>query len=116
MFHVPHQWRVRFGKMGSDDLAGNNGAFCIPTPDAVFLNVIASHGGGWEHVSVSTPLRVPTWDEMCFIKDMFWDDTDCVVQYHPPKADYVNQHPHCLHMWRPLNGKLPRPPKWMVGK
>ena len=24
-------------------------------------------------------------------------------------------HPHCLHLWRPLDAEIPRPPGWMVG-
>jgi hypothetical protein len=77
--------------------------------------VVFSHGGGWEHVSVSYRHRVPTWEEMCQVKDIFWDEDACVVQYHPPKADYINQHPYCLHLWRPTKGGLPRPPSSMVG-
>jgi hypothetical protein len=81
----------------------------------VRLNVVSSNDDGWEHVSVSTPNRCPTWEEMCYVKDLFWDDTDCVVQYHPPKSDYVNCHKFCLHMWRPTQIQMPRPPAWMVG-
>lgn len=115
-FHVPNDWRVRQGAMASDDLHGNNGAFVIPLADAgCMVNVVASNGEGWEHVSVSTPYIVPTWQVMSLIKDMFWDAEDCVVQYHPPKSEYVNVHSNCLHMWRPIGVDLPRPPKWMVG-
>lgn len=60
----------------------------------------ASDGGGWEHVSVSTIERCPTWDEMCKVKSLFWDDDDLVVQYHPPASEYVNNHPYTLHLWR----------------
>jgi len=115
MFHVPHHWRIRTGKLASDDLYGNNGAFLVPLMTGVVLNVMASDGEAWEHVSVSTPYRSPAWDEMCFIKDTFWDADDCVMQVHPPKADYVNIHPYCLHLWRPMVVPIPRPPKWMVG-
>jgi len=38
-----------------------------------------------------------------------------VVQYHPPKSDYVNNVDNCLHLFRPLNAEMPRPPKSMVG-
>ena len=55
------------------------------------LNIIASDGaewpyGGmaWEHVSVSRPDRCPTWDETCAVKRLFWDDEECVLQFHPP--------------------------------
>ncbi|MCR4532718.1 hypothetical protein NUV62_17465 [Acinetobacter venetianus] len=71
---------------------------------------------GWEHVSVSLPARCPTWEEMCFIKSLFWGEDDCVIQYHPPKSDYVNNHQYCLHMWRPIEQSLPTPPSFMVGK
>ena len=52
---------------------------------------------------------------MCEIKDLFWDAEDCVIQYHPPKSDYVNNHSHVLHMWRPTEGEIQRPPSIMVG-
>ena len=71
----------------------------------------------WEHVSVSTPERCPTWEEMCWIKDLFWDEEETVVQYHPPKSRYVNMHPFTLHLWRPTRSKdrLPFPPSNLVG-
>lgn len=108
--HVPNKYRMRVGPIGSDDSTGNNGAFLIPTrPGQPPLRVIASDGEGWEHVSVSLPNRCPTWDEMCKVKGLFWDDEDCVVQFHPPKRDYVNLHPYCLHLWRPVGVTIPLP-------
>lgn len=86
-----------------------NGAFKVFV-DGVSFMVIATNGGGWEHVSVSRKNRCPTWEEMCAIKDMFFKPEECVVQYHPPKSDYVNRHPYCLHLWRPLHEKIPMPP------
>ena len=77
--------------------------------------VIWSFGGGWEHVSISFASRCPSWDEMGIVKDMFFREGECVVQYHPPKSEYVNQHPYCLHLWRPAGGGMTRPPGWMVG-
>lgn len=94
---------------------GNNGLFRFER-DGVGFTCIASDGEGWEHVSVSlNKKRCPTWDEMCLVKKMFWDDSDCVVQFHPPKSDYVNNHKFCLHLWRKSDGEMNRPPKWMVG-
>lgn len=115
-FHVPHKHRMRTGYMASDDGIGNNGVFYIPgrTGRPPFL-VVASNGCGWEQVSVRLPDRLPTWDEMCALKGVFWDDFDCVVQYHPLRADYVNNHSRCLRMWRPTEAQMPRPPAWMVG-
>jgi hypothetical protein len=77
--------------------------------------VIASEGDGWAHVSVSLPDRCPKWEEMCLIKSLFFGDDIIVVQYHPPKSEYVNLHPFCLHLWSPLVSMMPLPPSWMVG-
>lgn len=77
--------------------------------------IIFSWGGGWDHVSVSYPSRCCTWDEMCEVKDIFFRDDECVVQYHPAKADYINRHPYCLHIWKPQQQSIPVPPKYMVG-
>lgn len=78
--------------------------------------IIWSWGMGWEHVSVC-PLNgtMPTWDDMCFIKDMFWYDEDCVIQYHPPKSEYVNNMPNCLHLWKPIGKEVPLPPSILTG-
>ena len=123
--HVPNKYRVRTGWHGTDDIIGNNGAFFVPNGiGRAPLQVIASDGlvvpdehqalAGWEHVSVSLPDRCPTWAEMCRIKELFWDDEDCVVQFHPPKRDYVNLHPYCLHLWRPIGATIPLPDMALV--
>lgn len=117
-FHAPNQYRIRAGRMGSSDSDGNNGAFFLPnrTKDgSTPLKVIASDGGGWEHVSVSLPHRCPTWDEMCRVVALFWDPEDCVMQLHPPRSQWISNHPHCLHLWRPVGAAIPQPPGWMVG-
>lgn len=100
--------------MGSESYYGNNGVFIIPLYKNT-IRTIASDGEGWEHVSVSLEKRCPTWGEMCEIKAMFWDDEDCVMQFHPPKSESINNHPYCLHLWRPMDVSVPVPPKWMVG-
>jgi hypothetical protein len=108
---------MRVGPMASDDSAGNNGAFLLPNlkEPRKPVRVIASDGFGWEHVSVSLVNRVPSWREMCMVKRMFWDAEDVVVQFHPPESEYVNMHPHCLHLWRPVGVEIPRPPSILVG-
>lgn len=114
-FHVPNKFRVRTGRIGSGDSIGNAGAFEINLEHSQTVFVIASDAMGWEHVSVSRKDRCPTWDEMCQIKDLFWDDEDCVVQYHPPRSEYVNMHPHCLHLWRSTDTEITFPPSIFVG-
>lgn len=82
------------------------------------MTVIWSYAGGWEHISMDGKSRMPTWEEMCQLKDMFFKDDECCVQYHPPKSEYVNNIPYCLHIWKPIekySGILPIPPSLFVG-
>lgn len=121
MFHAPNDRRYRGPdrECASDDTYGNNGVFTFKHKGAV-LSCIVSDGQSWEHVSVSLGHRTPTWAEMCFIKSVFWDPEDCVIQYHPPESQYVNHHPYCLHLWRPGRPHgaaallIPLPPLSMV--
>ena len=121
MFKVPENKRKRFPNTHpyySSEADGNNGVFEIFVKTSKGrrkkATCVASDGLGWEHVSVSMKDRCLTWDEMCQIKDIFWGDNDCVMQYHPPKNDYVNIHPFCLHLWRPMVSDFPTPPNCLV--
>jgi hypothetical protein len=130
MFHVPEKFRIVTGRQASNSAFGNNGAFRIPSlpkPGRSHANgqrelfIIASDGAGWEHVSVHVfiggkeKFAMPFWDEMCYIKDLFWDEEDVVMQLHPKKSEYVNLHAYVLHLWRPTSQAIPTPPSILVG-
>jgi hypothetical protein len=92
------------------------GCFAIPSPiDGQKLGVIASAGGGWDHVSVSRSNRCPNWPEMEFVKRHFFKEDETAMQLHVPPSEHINMHPYALHLWRPQNVEIPRPPGWMVG-
>jgi hypothetical protein len=99
----------------------NFGAFLIPRgKTGVNLKTIVSSGDKgipWEHVSISVlnQDRCPTWEEMSFIKSIFWLPTETVIQFHVPDNEHRNVHPYTLHLWRPLNTEIPRPPSITVG-
>lgn len=120
--------RVRHGFYRSE--TGEwNGAYTINIPgEARRIFIIASNGSEapddtelqWEHVSVSfgaTSSKTPSWSVMFVVKDLFWDPEIPVMQLHPPRSQWVNFHPGCLHLWRPLPPNPPIPlPHWsMVG-
>ena len=99
--------------------------FLIPHPrTGVKLRVMATSGANldpdhgplyaWDHVSVSLPNRTPNWAEMAFVKSIFWGDDETVMQLHVPAAEHRNLHPYCLHLWKPLNERIPQPPPDMV--
>ena len=110
----------------SEDSLGMTGFYVIPISERDVAIIISSTGDDeampWEHVSVrigekhnrKLKERTPTWDEMCLIKEIFWENDECVMQLHPPMADWVNIHPHVLHLWRPTKLEIPRPPKVAV--
>jgi len=81
-------------------------------------SVIWSRGAGWEHISAAPYNHriTPGWDDMCLIKDIFFNAEEWAVQFHPAKSEYVNDLPNCLHLWRPVNGRLPTPPAELTGR
>ncbi len=114
--------RVRSGEFASDSTYGPYGKFFVRGPQRDMLCIIASGGDvgdeislGWEHVSISAARRTPLWSEMCFVKDLFWDPEETVIQFHPPKSEYINNHPFVLHLWRHKTIAFQLPPSIMVG-
>jgi hypothetical protein len=93
---------------------GHVGAFLIRRK-GIWIRVLASDGGFWDHVSVSIKNRCPTWEEMEFVKRLFFEPPETAMQLHVPSDDHVNYHPNCLHLWRPQRAEIPRPPSAMVG-
>ena len=87
----------------------------LSSKKAIQAAIIFSWSGGWDHVSVSFRDRTPTWDEMNEVKRMFFREDEVCYQLHPAEAEYVNSHPHCLHIWRPQTETIPMPPSWMIG-
>lgn len=125
-FRAPHPQN---GHMGGPRF----GYFRMPSPSTALqgtkrlLIVIAcddspADGVDWEHVSVHGVTVVPgnfmnytpSWLEMCWIKDQFFEPHECVMQLHVPTAEHINTHAHTLHLWRPTKAEIPRPPQILV--
>ncbi|MBQ1296668.1 MAG: hypothetical protein IIY21_21675 [Clostridiales bacterium] len=79
--------------------------------------VVCTWGAGWEHVSVAPRKRhiMPSWDDMCAVKDLFFEEEEAVIQIHPPKSEYINNMPNCLHLWRCAYKDMVLPPSILVG-
>lgn len=124
---------VGYGTHPSSNEGDRFGFFVIPLPEgpgkAMVMACSSAVGdpdippelAEWDHVSVhirikrrnGDKMRTPTWDEMCFINDLFFDEDECTVQFHPPRNEYVNVHPHVLHIWQHQEGHT-LPPTLMV--
>lgn len=110
---IVERGRITSGLLASNPTYGLNGAFHIKYKKHV-LFVISGNGEGWDHVSVSLPDRLPSWNEMNFIKDLFFEEHETVVQFHPKKSQYVNVNPNVLHLWRKHGQEYELPPKEFV--
>ena len=109
------KYRVNYGPLKSD-CGSDFGLFFVPNSKGQMLKVLSSGwiDQDWFHVSASLPMRCPTWEEMCVIKELFFGD-EIVIQYHPKKRDYINNHPFCLHLWMSMKESIPCPPSSVVG-
>ena len=107
--------RVKYDQFASVPGSGPCGLFLVQGPCGCELKISGLVRPSWEHVAVSTARRCPNWEEMCFVKDLFWDEEECVMQLHPPLSQYVNNSRYCLHLWRPTDRDIPTPPPSFVG-
>jgi hypothetical protein len=55
-------------------------------------------GRRWMHLSTSFQDRLPTWEELRDVKELFLGDRTA-LQVLPKKENYVNVHPYVLHLW-----------------
>lgn len=105
------EYRVKFNDGNNGDK--HNGMFRMRILGSPVM-IIASDGMGWDHVSVSRGNGIPSWEIMCKIKELFFNDDEGVMQLHPKKENYINNHPYCLHLWRPQKENIPMPPLILV--
>lgn len=66
-------------------------------------------GREWLHVSVATPSKLPSWDLLKFVKEIFIGRNRQAIQVIPGEAKYVNIHPNCLHLFACLSESDPVP-------
>ncbi len=88
------------------DLYANAGWYWVRLDGALFSVCIEAecHDGAlWAHLSVGgkKPAREPSFREMRWCKDFFLGDRKA-IQVLPPRSEYVNVHPHVLHLFSAL--------------
>lgn len=73
-------------------------------PDGELHAIVTHEPTGW-HLSVSfrplrgAPLRLPSWDELKDARYRFLPDRAHMAALLPPRAEWVDIHPTCLHLW-----------------
>lgn len=61
-------------------------------------------GKVWLHVSVSRKDRIPSWEDLVSIKNIFIGKDEKAVQVLPPTKEHVDINPNVLHLYRCLDG------------
>lgn len=132
---VPENLRLQLPGMG---IPGDPfGAFMAesPTRAGYMLLIMAAPGGvitnnitlkpietKWDHVSIHASVNLtgternttPTWEEMDYVKGLFWDPGDVVMQLHVNDGRKIDIHKYTLHLWRPTDKEIPLPPPELV--
>lgn len=91
-------------------MAGIEGYLNLRDSKKTMAFVATIDDGKWEHVSVSyndENKKLPSWTEMCAVKDVFWEPEEEVHQIHPKHSQYVHGYgrkENILHLWRPVGG------------
>ena len=121
MGHVSKEaekYRYKQGQFGTKE-GDDFGLFIIKTPKMknplkVIVAPMNNDECKWEHVSVSKQTSCPTWEEMCYVKNLFWSKDEVVVQFHPDEKNYIDTCGTCLHMWRNKETGHELPPSILV--
>lgn len=56
----------------------------------------------YRHVSVARRGRIPSYDDVKWVKQAFIGDEHAAYQVFPRAAEHVNLHNFALHLWQPL--------------
>lgn len=74
---------------------------------ATVLFSVEPWGDGVErlHASISHPFRLPTWEELKYVRYELFPDDMYVAQLLPPKKEYCNMEPHTFHLWQIMKGE-----------
>ena len=61
-------------------------------------------GKEWLHVSCAARDRLPTWDELMWVKEFIIGRDRKAIQVFPPRTEHVNINPYVLHLFHCLDG------------
>lgn len=63
-------------------------------------------GRRWIHLSCANPDRLPSWEDLVEVKTAILGGEATAYQVIPPKAQHVNIHPNCLHLFACADGPI----------
>lgn len=109
---------LRYDEHDAGEAWGGQALINADTPGNKIM-VVFSHDLGWDHVSAHVrgpkgPCRTPSYTEMVRVKRVFFKDNETAMELHVPVDEHINTNPHVLHLWRPLDEPIPRPPAYLI--
>lgn len=98
MWHLPPGWEQR--RDLSEAVSGGTCYYNKKHKLAVIVSLdTMTDGKTYLHVSLSRPDRIPDWNTVKRVKDIFIGKKQSAFIYFPPEDEYVNLMPYCLHLW-----------------
>lgn len=93
---IPTGWVQTIGGPGMPDGAWDNNKRGLRV-----LASIAQYGDNrlWLHLSISHRRRMPTYEELTYMKRHWAGEERKCIMVLPPKSEHVNIHPRCLHLY-----------------
>lgn len=73
----------------------------LPNGCRVGVSAFAHDGHIWIHASISRRDRVPSYDDLCMLKNVVFGPNRICAQVFECEKNHVNIHPFCLHLWGP---------------
>ncbi len=70
----------------------------------IVSGTVQDDGRRWLHMSMSCVGRVPSWAELVRAKEWVFGRDSKAIQVIPPRSEYVNIHPHVLHLFVCVDG------------
>jgi hypothetical protein len=96
---LPPNWRVV--QVGVDGVSWRSDSLGIAV---IMSGATEQDGKRWLHLSLSRKSRLPSWDDVRLVKNLFLGRERLAVQVLPPESRYINIHPHVLHLWSCMDG------------
>ena len=69
----------------------------------VLVSIDELEGTEFVHLSVSRKGRLPAWDELRAVKNLFIGRERQAMQVLPRESEWTSIHPYCLHLWSNLS-------------
>lgn len=86
------------GKTRAYRMSGPDGALCRVFVGIEPVGPLTDRHTRW-HLSICGPKRLATWAELNAARDRFIPEDVFMAIPMPPKAYWLNVHPHVLHIW-----------------